>query len=81
MNLYSGDKYTGHRWRTYYEIDMDQNKYAIPKFGLFTPGTIVGVLVDMDRGAINFFKDGNDLGPAFVAPHIKDGEMFPFVHT
>ena len=60
---------------------MDQNKYAIPKYGLFTPGSIVGVLVDMDRGAINFFKDGQDLGPAFVAPHIKEGNMYPFIHT
>jgi hypothetical protein len=35
----------------------------------------------MDRGAINFFKDGQDLGPAFVAPHIKEGNMYPFIHT
>jgi hypothetical protein len=60
---------------------MDENKFAIPKFGLFATGTVVGTLVDMDRGVISFFKDGNDLGEAFVSPDLKEGEIFPFVHT
>ena len=35
----------------------------------------------MDRGVISFFKDGRDLGEAFVSPDIKEGEFFPLVHT
>jgi hypothetical protein len=79
--LNSGDKFNARRWKNYYDIDMDQNKFAIPMHGLFTTGTVVGTLVDMDRGIISFFKDGNDLGEAYVMPEIKDGEFFPFVHT
>ena len=37
------------------------------------------MLVDMDRGIINFFKDGRDLGQAFCNPEIKQGTFFPFV--
>ena len=39
------------------------------------------MLVDMDRGVINFFKDGVDLGPAFCQYSIKYGALFPFVQT
>jgi len=66
MSLHSGDKFTKKRWETYYEVDMEADHHVIPKHGLFGVGTIVGVLLDMDRGIINFYKDGNDLGQAFV---------------
>ena len=39
------------------------------------------MLIDRDRGIINFFKDGNDMGQAFVDPEIKKGEFFPFIQT
>lgn len=60
---------------------MDQDKFAIPQYGLFITGCIIGTLVDMDRGMISFFKDGNDLGQAFVMPEIMEGEFFPLIHT
>jgi len=28
----------------------------------FAVGSVVGMLIDMDRGIINFYKDGKDLG-------------------
>ena len=39
------------------------------------------MLIDRDRGIINFFINGNDLGQAFVDPMIKKGDYFPFVQT
>jgi hypothetical protein len=42
-------------------------------------GSIVGVLVDLDRGIINFYKDGHDLGQAFCSPNLKKGPFYPFV--
>ena len=33
----------------------------------------------MDRGIINFFKDGQDLGQAFVLPELKYGTLYPFI--
>jgi len=33
----------------------------------------------MDRGIVNFFKDGHDLGTAFVSTELKEGEFFPFL--
>jgi hypothetical protein len=53
--------------------------YAIPKFGLFGVGSVIGVLVDMDRGVISFYKDGHDLGQAFVHTNIKEGGLYPFI--
>ena len=43
--------------------------------------TVFGVMVDMDRGTINFYKDSKDLGQAYVAPELRDGELVPFVHS
>jgi len=34
----------------------------MPEFGYFTEGCVVGILIDMDRGIVNFYKDGYDLG-------------------
>jgi len=62
MSLYSGDKLGDKKYKSYYEIDTDSNKLVVPKFGLFGVGTIMGMMIDQDRGMINFFKDGNDLG-------------------
>jgi len=44
-------------------------------------GTIVGVLLDMDRGIINFYKDGNDLGPAFAEDELTEGGLYPIIQT
>ena len=57
LNLSTGDKFTGRKWRDYYNIDKD-----VPKYGNFEEGCIIGILIDMDRGILNFFKDGYDLG-------------------
>jgi hypothetical protein len=48
---------------------------------VFERASVVGVLVDMDRGFINFFKDGNDLGWAFKNEGIKLKKLYPFVQT
>ena len=78
LNCNTGDKYTGRKWKDYYNIDTHTNAKS-PNFGHFEVGTIVGVLIDLDRGIINFFKDGNDLGQAFVQTEIKDGFLYPFL--
>ena len=62
INLRTGDKLTNRRWKEYYPIDQDQE----PRLGYFICGSIIGVLVDQDRGTITFYKDGNDMGHAFV---------------
>jgi len=54
---------------------------VIPKFGLFEAGCVVGVLIDMDRGILSYYKDGNDLGPAFVAQEFKQTGLRPFIVT
>lgn len=38
-------------------------------------------MLDADRGSINFFKDGVDLGQAFVTPELKKGHFYPFIQT
>lgn len=30
-------------------------------------------MIDLDRGFINFYKDGNDLGLAFASDELKEG--------
>ena len=35
----------------------------------------------MDRGIVNFFKDGMDLGQAFVSRELKYGTLYPFVQV
>jgi hypothetical protein len=39
------------------------------------------MLIDMDRGIICYYKDGQNLGSAFVQPNIKFGEFYPFIQT
>ena len=77
MNLATGDIMSNKKWKDYYQVD----RQPYPEFGYFQVGTILGMLVDMDRGVINFFKDGVDLGPAFCQYSIKYGALFPFVQT
>lgn len=80
ISLQTGDKFTRKKWRSYYEIDVENQKEP-PKFGLFEVGSVIGVLLDTDRGAVTFYKDGNDLGLAFLADDLKSGEFLPFVRT
>jgi hypothetical protein len=61
INCATGDKFTNRKWTDYYDIEEQTNKDG-PTFGNFEVGSIVGVLIDCDRGCINFYKDGNDLG-------------------
>jgi len=39
------------------------------------------MLLDADRGIVNFYKDGNDLGQAFVHKDLKKGNFYPFIQT
>lgn len=80
MSLQTGDKFTRRKWKQYYEIDLE-NQVKPPRYGLFEVGSVVGVLLDTDRGCITFYKDGNDLGLAFLSDDLKDGEFLPFVRT
>ena len=65
------------KWKEYYEVDV----LPEPRFGHFREGTIIGCQIDMERGVISFFKDGQDLGQAFVANELKYGDYFPFIQT
>lgn len=56
--LATGDVFGKRRWKDYYLIEPNKQ----PKFGHFVEGCVVGILIDRDRGVINFFKDGNDMG-------------------
>lgn len=80
MSLQTGDKFTRRKWKQYYEIDLE-NQVEPPRYGLFEVGTVIGVLLDTDRGAMSFYKDGNDLGLAFLSDDLKNGEFLPFVRT
>jgi hypothetical protein len=72
MNLNTGDKLSNKRWTSYYNLDKeDVNKenaepFPCPKYGFFTQECVVGIAIDMDRGIMSFYKDGHDLGQAFV---------------
>ena len=58
MNLQTGDKYSKKKWKEYYVMDKDE----VPKYGYFYEGCVIGVLIDMDRGIMSFYKDGYDMG-------------------
>lgn len=58
MNLATGDIMFNRKWKEYYEVDA----LPEPRYGHFREGTIIGFEVDMERGVISFFKDGQDLG-------------------
>lgn len=80
INCQTGDKYTNRKWSDYYNPEECTNGTG-PKFGYFQVGTIIGILVDIDRGIVHFYKDGNDLGQAFVDKEVKRGYLFPFVQV
>jgi hypothetical protein len=73
--LATGDKFNNRKWKDYYQLDGQQE----PMYGDFEVGSIVGVLVDVERGIISFFKDGFDLGQAFMHEDIKESFLYPFV--
>jgi len=53
-----------------------------PQFGNFEVGSIIGVLLDISLGKINFFKDGHDLGIAFTQKQLKENTgLFPFIQA
>ena len=66
INCATGDKFTNKKWKEYYDLQDAEH-------GLFEVGSLVGVLVNLERGSINFFKDGKDLGEAFVNREIRRG--------
>ena len=69
MNLETGDKYYRRKWSNYFDNTRVK----------FLPGSIIGILVDMDRGILNFYLNGLDLGPAFINEELKKGKLYPFV--
>ena len=72
------------RWKEYYDPDngyretVKQTKRK-KKSREFIEGSIIGCLLDMDRGILSFFKDGKDLGQAVCQPELKTGKLFPFI--
>ena len=71
----TGDVFTDKRWKEYYDLEHlpahrsnkrlnNEEKAQQLLKRKFKIGSIFGVLVDMDRGIINFYKDGKDLGQA-----------------
>lgn len=86
LNLSTGDVFTEQQsWKEYYDTSdpepgRGQNKHKIQKNSrAFKAGSVVGCLVDMDLGTINFFKDGQNLGRAVKSETLKHGMLFPFV--
>ena len=67
LSLATGDVLVNRRWKDFYPAE-EVNQYGepCPPKGVFTVGTTIGVLVDMDRGIIAFYKDNEDLGTACV---------------
>lgn len=72
--MLNGDVFSDKKWRDYYNMDE-----GIPKYGYFTEGCLIGVLIDMDRGNLTFYKDGIDLGIAVISPLLKKGTLHPFI--
>ena len=79
INLATGDKLANRKWKNYYNLDKELGED--PKYGFFREGCTIGVLIDMDRGSMNFYKDGYDLGQAFVVRDLKHGFLHPFVQA
>lgn len=77
MNLATGDINTGKKWKDYYPIEESPE----PPYGYFDEGCVVGVCVDMQRGILSFYKDGYELGQAFVETRLKYGDLYPFIET
>ena len=45
----------------------------------FKEGTVVGIFLDQVRGMINFYKDGEDLGTAFISEGLKKKKLYPMI--
>lgn len=69
MNLETGDKYEKRKWSSYFDNSQVR----------FMQGSIIGVLLDMDRGILSFYLDGHDLGPAFVSEDLRKGKFYAFI--
>ena len=63
-------------WEPYYSMDKGR-----AEFGLYQVGTVFGALIDVERGTINFYKDGNDLGLAFSGSFLTGDYFFPFIQV
>jgi len=74
MNISTGEIVINRRWRDYYDVEAEP-----PEYGYYEVGTVFGCMVDLNRGIISFFKDGINLGQAFVEGDLKYGDLFPFV--
>jgi hypothetical protein len=72
INLHSGDVLANKKWKYFYDA------VKMPK-GPFLVGTLIGILLDLDRGMVVFYKDGEMLGIAACQLSLKYGGYFPFV--
>ena len=84
LNLNTGDVYHNRKWREYLDLDEEVYKPKLKqrvKVNQITEGTILGCLLDMDRGLVNFYKNGKDLGQAFCQPSLQKGPFFPFIQA
>ena len=66
----SGDVFNESKWRKYYDllgqsIAKTKGGGSTYRSNAVVVGSVIGMLVDIDRGFINFYKDGKDLGQAF----------------
>jgi hypothetical protein len=71
----TGDILGQGKWREYYTMDK------APLLGDFQVGTIIGIYVDTEKGLLNYFKDGRDMGQAFHSPELTEGYLYPFIQT
>jgi len=96
MNMGTGDVFTERIWRPYYNLEekpkfgkilgkMIGNKGGVndgPKYGHFEVGSVIGMLVDLNLGRVNFYKDGYDLGVAFISGELTEPDpLFPFIQV
>ena len=77
LNLATGDINTGKKWSDYYPVEEQPE----PHYGYFNVGSIVGILVDMQRGILNFYKDGSREGAACHTYSVsQDGVIIGYGH-